>query len=97
MNTYIKSILPYLKAETCNAQELQDQLYRCYQKLHPYDSETVRNAFSQLDSVLHKLTLQEYDRVWDLTCDISMECERTAFLEGLSVGIRLSFGEDVAQ
>lgn len=94
MNTYMKTILPYLREDSCDAQELQEQLYRCYQKLHPYDSEAVKEAFSQLDGALQKLTLREYDRVWDLTCNISMECEKSAFLEGLCVGIQLSFGGD---
>lgn len=93
MNDYMKAILPYLKEETFEAQTLQAQLYRCYQTLHPYDSDTVKACFSQLDSILQKLPLREYDQIWDLTCMISGECERAAFLEGLCVGIQLSFGE----
>ena len=97
MKPYIKSILPHLKPENCDARAISDQLYRCYQELHPCDSDGVKERFSRLDHILRKLPLREYDCIWDLTCQISAECERAAFLEGLWVGIQLSFGEMLAE
>ena len=93
MNHYMKAILPFLEEECCDSAFLQDQLYQVYRELHPQDIRSVREAFSQLDLVLKKLPLQEYDRIWNLTCQLCYESERQAFLEGLRVGIRLSFSE----
>ena len=93
MNRYMKIILPLLGESRCDGRVLQEQLYRTYQELHPQDPESIREAFSQLSTVLSRLTLQENDKVWDLTCQLCYEAERQAFLEGIRVGIRLSLGE----
>lgn len=93
MNRYLKTVLPLLEEEYRKDEQLWDQLYQVYRELHPQDIRSVREAFSQLDLALKKLPLQEYDRIWNLTCQLCYESERQAFLEGLRVGIRLSFSE----
>lgn len=94
MNHYIKKIVPFLAEESIDGKDLQALLYDCYRELHPRDNAVVKKAFGELNTVLEQLTLQEQDRVWDLTCSLCFESEQQAFLEGLRVGIQLSFGED---
>lgn len=92
MNPYIKKILPHLMTGNCNSAILRQQMYNVYRELHPQDSEAIREAFAQLDTLLNKLPLRKYDQVWDLACKLCCESEQEAFLEGLRVGIQLSFG-----
>lgn len=94
MNHYIKKIVPHLEQDSCDSALLRETLYRIYRELHPRESEVVRDAFSRLDMVLKELPLKEYDKVWDLTCEICGASEEQAFLEGLRVGIWLCLGED---
>lgn len=94
MNYYMKKIIPFLSEESIDGKDLQALLYDCYRELHPRDNAVVREAFAELNTVLEQLTLQEQDRVWDLACSLCFESEQQAFLEGLRVGIQLSFGED---
>ena len=68
-------------------------LYGCYHEIHPQDSEGIRERFSQLDVVLQTLTLRDYDKVWDLTCQLCGDHEKDAFLEGIRVGVCLAAGE----
>lgn len=90
----MKKIIPFLSEESIDGKDLQALLYDCYRELHPRDNAVVREAFAELNTVLEQLTLQEQDRVWDLACSLCFESEQQAFLEGLRVGIQLSFGED---
>lgn len=82
MNPYLEK----LKSEFHDDLPVTEVLYGCYRELHPTDSEVINRSFSQLNDVLSKLTLQECDRVWDLTCALCSEHEREGFLEGIRVG-----------
>ena len=50
----------------------------------------IKEDFHSLDRILAKLSLQEYDQVWNLTCRLCSEHEKSAFLEGIRTAMRLT-------
>lgn len=66
-----------------------DALYYSCPDLHGPDEEGIKREFSRLDRVLEKLTLREYDEVWDATCQLSIACEKRGFRAGLRSVFRM--------
>lgn len=91
MNSYMEKLIS--TEEKVQGVTIADALYGCYRELHPLDSEAIRIGFQQLDRVLGALPLQECDQVWNLTCDLCCSHEKSAFLEGIRVGISLATGK----
>ena len=67
-----------------------EMLYDCYREQNPFETQQIKEDFRSLDRILSKLTLQEYDQVWYLTCRLCGEQEQSAFLEGIRVATRLT-------
>lgn len=95
MNPYIKKLQEQLSQMIfdCGEQNINsvlEMLYCYYREQRTTDTEVISADFNRLDSVLSKLTLKEYDQVWDLTCALCSEHEKAAFLEGVRVGASLA-------
>lgn len=82
MQTFIKQIEEYRK----DGDSVTDVLFHGHLEKKAVDEESIRQGFAQLDAVLGKLTLKEYDRVWDAVCGLCNEHERRGFLAGLRTG-----------
>ena len=67
-----------------------EMLYSVYRKKKGGDPETVSGCYDRLDAVLNKLTLKEYDKVWDIACCLCSAAEKEGFLEGVRVGASLA-------
>lgn len=87
LNNYITENKPC--AACPNVETLLDMLFCCYSQHKSLDTATVKMCFSQLDSILQKLTLQQADEVVDLACNLCDEHQKNAFREGVTVGFRL--------
>lgn len=68
---------------------VSELLYEYYTEENPIDTEEIRESFREIDQVIRKLSVQENDRVFTLTCRLCSQHERLAFLEGLRVGMQL--------
>lgn len=66
-----------------------DMLYDSYREQHPVNTVEIGGKFVSLADILNKLPLKEHDQVWDLTCDLCMEHEKSGFLEGIRMGTSL--------
>lgn len=86
MNPYLEK----LKAEYAQELPVSLFLYRCFQEKYPTDSAAIRQQFSELNDVLKPLSLQDCDRVWDLSCRLCCEYEQEGFLQGLRLGALLT-------
>ena len=95
MNLYIEAFKAHASgsADTASGISVGKALYGCYRELHPRDNAEISRRFRQLDSLLDRLTLREYDQVWDLTCALCCDHEEAAFLEGIRVGISIAEGD----
>ncbi len=94
MNPYVEKLKTHLMEQTqnygySNASSLLEMLYCFYTSENPIDSESIRARFESMDDILSALSLKENNEIFGLTCDLCMEYERRAFLEGLHVGVRL--------
>lgn len=95
MNLYIQKLKEQL-SETmpgyaeADINSVLEMLYSVYRERKGKDTEEIERHFSQLDEVLSKLTLKEYDKVWYAACGLCGLYEKEAFLEGIRVGASLA-------
>ncbi len=62
-----------------------DQLYMAYSESHEADPPEIKDAFTELNSFLDGLSLDDNNTVFGLT----IACERRGFLNGLQYGAHL--------
>ena len=66
-----------------------DQLYKAYAESHESDPQEIRDGFKELDDLLHDLSLDDNNAVWNLCCQLCTAYEHKAFLDGLQYGAHL--------
>lgn len=72
-----------------DAESLLDVLYWHFAEFNPMDSSEAKAQFANLRNTLHYLSEQEFDAVFGIVSCICVEQERTAFKEGLRLGVAL--------
>ena len=88
MEQYIEALNEYMKQQ--GAESVTDMLFRCFCLENEVCLPAVSVAFKTLETVLEKLSLEDNDKLFLLTCQISEEYRREAFYTGLSVGVCLA-------
>ncbi len=94
MNTITKRIKAYIDTHPFDSgdydyETILDQLYIAYSESHEADPPEIKAAFVELNSFLERLSLDDNNAVFGLTCRISIACERRGFLNGLQYGAYL--------
>ena len=92
---YLQQIKHYLSSHLrsniyANVDSLLELLYLTYTEYNPINTAEIRNGYQQLDTIFDRLTLQENDMVFSITCKLCDEHARIAFYEGLRVGMKLT-------
>ena len=64
-------------------------LYECYNENHPYDNEEIKADFNALYQAMNGMPLREMDKVIYPVCKLCRDHERSGFIEGIKIGIRL--------
>ena len=64
-------------------------LYSCYSEHNPIDTVEIRSCFGEIDRIIHKLSVEENDRIFVLVCKLCTQHEQLAFLTGMRVGAQL--------
>ena len=95
MQQHIKQLKAFLEEQPRCFGEMEggsilEILYYCYSSEKQRDETIVRYQFMKLDEILRKLTLEENNAVFSLTCGLCATTERKAFLDGIRVGACLS-------
>lgn len=72
-----------------DAETVLDQLYQAYCESHESDPPEIRNGFTELESLLESLPLDDNNAVFNLCCRLCSGYERKAFIDGLQYGARL--------
>lgn len=75
---------------------LLDLLREVYTKYNPIDTDIIRKRIAELRPVMEALSLEQSDLLFDLIAQLCYETERTAFREGIHVGMRLAAELDEA-
>lgn len=95
MSLYINTLLHHLAerhSRTCglSGEDLLEQLWHCYLEDATIEPAEIRAAFREVDSILEQLAFRDADRIFDLTCQLCCLYQRSAFLDGMTLGLQLS-------
>ncbi len=94
MNAIAKRMKAYIDTHPFDSgdydyETILEQLYMAYSESHEIDPPEIKDAFTELNSFLDDLSLDDNNAVFSLTCRISIACERRGFLNGLQYGAHL--------
>ena len=64
-------------------------LYEAYNEVNMMDDAAIKADFRELYLVMNGMTLQEMDRIIYLVCTLCRHHERSGFIHGVQIGIRL--------
>ena len=72
-----------------SADTVLGMLYECYNENHPYDNEEIKADFNELYRKMNGMALREMDKIIYPVCTLCRDHQRSGFVEGIKVGIRL--------
>ena len=64
-------------------------LYEAYNEVNMMDDAAIKADFSELYRVMNGMTLQEMDKIIYSVCTLCRHHERSGFIHGVQIGIRL--------
>ena len=64
-------------------------LYEAYNEVNMMDDAAIKADFSELYRVMNGMTLQEMDKIIYPVCTLCRHHERSGFIHGVQIGIRL--------
>jgi hypothetical protein len=70
-------------------EDLLEQLWFCYLEENRADSKEIREGFRKIDAILGQLPIKSADQLFDEACRQCCRYQREAFLDGLTLGVRL--------
>ena len=73
-----------------DADTVLEMLYECYNENHPYDNEEIKADFNELYRQMNGMPLRDMDKVIYPVCKLCRDHEKTGFVEGIKIGIRLA-------
>ena len=92
MNPYFENLKAHIKANPPNfgdGESVLTMLYECYNENNPYDNEQIKADFEELYRQMNGMPLREMDRIVYPVCRLCRNHERTGFVEGIKISIRL--------
>ena len=64
-------------------------MYECFNENNPYDNDEIRADFEELYQQMNGMSLRDMDKVIYPVCKLCRDHEKSGFIEGIKVGIRL--------
>lgn len=64
-------------------------LYECHNESNPYDDEQIKADFEELYRQMNGMPLRETDKIVYPVCKLCRDHERSGFVEGIKIGVRL--------
>ena len=92
MNPYIEKLEQQSADNPPNfgdADSVLGLLYECFNENNPYDNEQIKADFEILYRQMNGMPLREMDQIVYPVCKLCRDHERSGFVEGVKVGIRL--------
>ena len=92
MNPYFESLKAHIEANPPNfgdGESVLTMLYECYNENNPYDNEQIRADFHELYQQMNGMPLREIDQIVYPVCRLCRDHERSGFVEGIKIGVRL--------
>lgn len=92
MKTYFEKLEAHIDANPPNFGDggsVLTMLYECHNESHPYDDEQIKADFHDLYQQMNGMPLREMDQIIYPVCKLCRDHERSGFVEGIKIGIRL--------
>ena len=95
MNEIIKALQEYVKQKPAmDCKSVLEMLYEYHSEHQTYDNDQIRTSFHLLYQQMGDMPLKEMDKIIYPVCDLCRNHERSGFIAGIKIGIRLA--EEVA-
>ena len=92
MNPYIEKLKQHIADNPPNfgdAESVLGLLYECFNENNPYGNEQIKTDFEELYRQMNGMPLREMDNIIYPVCKLCRDHERSGFVEGIKIGIRL--------
>ena len=94
MKTYYDTLKTHIEANPPNygnsdIHSLLEMLWNTYCQHNQLDSVQIKDGFAELYNHMKSVAIPDMDGVIDTVCRLCWEHEKTGFVEGIKVGIRL--------
>ena len=92
MEKYFETLKAYVEQHPTNfgdGESVLTMLYECHNENNPYDNEQIKADFNELYQQMNGMPLREMDKIFYPVCKLCRDHERSGFVEGVKVGIRL--------
>ena len=77
--------------EDGNAGTILEMFYKHYNEFNRMDTAEIKENFEVLYCQMNGMPLREMDGIIDTVCALCRDYEKTGFIEGAKIGIRLAF------
>lgn len=96
MKSYFKSLKTMLAEHPPDygdgsAGTILEVLYNHYNEFHRIDTAEIKKNLEELYRQMNGIPLREMDGIIDTVCALCRDYEKTGFIEGAKMGIRLAF------
>lgn len=98
MKKYFKTLQDYIMLQPVNfgdGESILTLLYEAYNEVNSMDDGTIKADFNELYQLMNGMPLREMDQIIYPVCKLCRDHEKTGFIEGIKVGIRLNKELDV--
>lgn len=92
MNTFFETLKTHIEQHPPNhgdGESILTMLYECHNENSPYDNEQIKADFNELYQQMNGMPLREMDKIIYPVCTLCRDHEKTGFIEGIKIGIRL--------
>ena len=92
LETYFENLRDHIlekHPDVNDAESVLEMIYECYAQLNHMDNETIRKDFDELYQAMHGHSLREIDKVIYTVCLLCRDHEKTGFVNGIRIGVRL--------
>ena len=93
MERYIEKLRAYLAEQKLpdeSPQSILSMLYEAYNEINLMDDDKVKQDFHELYELMNGMPLREMDQIVYPVCTLCRDHERSGFIHGVLVGMRLA-------
>ena len=92
MKTYFEKLRAYIAEnppDFGDGESVLTRLYEAYAESNKMDDGTIKEDFNELYRLMNGMELREIDKIIYPVCTLCRDHQRSGFVEGVKVGIRL--------
>ena len=92
MKNYFEQLRTHIEEnppDFVDGESILTMLYEVYAESNRMDDGTIKEGFNELYSLMNGMELREMDRIIYPVCTLCRDHQRSGFVEGVKVGIRL--------